>query len=255
MAAFDFAGDELTARKSWFFFDDEFVCLGAGITCPADAPVLTTLNQCHLRGQVAVRDGAMEKALPAGTHTIGKAGWVHHDGVGYVFPEPVALTVRTDPRPNSWKKINKRYPAKEGTVDVFAAWLDHGKAPKDASYRYVVVPGSARKDMTRYAKALPVKIVENTRSRQAVTHTKLKITGVAFYQKGTIALDDKLQLEVDQPCLVLVRIVGKKAELTVSDPRNRKTKVNVRVGKTRAVFDLPAKLLAGKSVAKTLDLK
>jgi len=35
LAACDFERDGLTARKSWFFFDDEIVCLGAGIMAAA----------------------------------------------------------------------------------------------------------------------------------------------------------------------------------------------------------------------------
>ncbi|HSH19084.1 MAG TPA: polysaccharide lyase family 8 super-sandwich domain-containing protein, partial [Draconibacterium sp.] len=50
-AAFDFRSphDPLVARKAWFFFDNEYVCLGAGISGRSDMPVATTLNQCLLR--------------------------------------------------------------------------------------------------------------------------------------------------------------------------------------------------------------
>ncbi|MCA1759457.1 MAG: chondroitin lyase, partial [Bacteroidales bacterium] len=55
-AAFDFRSphDPLIARKAWFFFDDEYVCLGAGISCRQQLPVVTTLNQCLLRGDVTL---------------------------------------------------------------------------------------------------------------------------------------------------------------------------------------------------------
>ena len=54
LAAFDLVRDGLTARKSWFFFDDEYACLGAGITCGSDNLVATTINQCNLVGDVLV---------------------------------------------------------------------------------------------------------------------------------------------------------------------------------------------------------
>jgi chondroitin AC lyase len=50
-AAFELDRDGLAARESWLFFDDEYACLGAGITCDSDGPVVTTLNQCHCRGR------------------------------------------------------------------------------------------------------------------------------------------------------------------------------------------------------------
>ena len=51
MAALDFKRDRVTARKSWVFFDDCVVALGADITCSGNAPVVTTLNQCRQNGE------------------------------------------------------------------------------------------------------------------------------------------------------------------------------------------------------------
>ena len=47
--------DSLKARKSWFFFDNEYVCLGTGINTTEDFPVATTLNQCLLNKGVVVK--------------------------------------------------------------------------------------------------------------------------------------------------------------------------------------------------------
>ncbi|NOR75404.1 MAG: chondroitin lyase, partial [Draconibacterium sp.] len=58
--AFDFKSprDPLIARKAWFFFDDEYICLGAGISCKnRELPVVTTINQCLLRDDVTVGYG------------------------------------------------------------------------------------------------------------------------------------------------------------------------------------------------------
>ena len=54
LAAMDFARGKLTAKKAWFFFDNEIVCLGAGLNCPTDFPVITSINQCLLKGDVLV---------------------------------------------------------------------------------------------------------------------------------------------------------------------------------------------------------
>ncbi|MDZ7606241.1 MAG: polysaccharide lyase family 8 super-sandwich domain-containing protein [Cyclobacteriaceae bacterium] len=54
---FDFKSphDPLCARKAWFFFDEEYVCLGTGISAKKELPVVTTLNQCLLHGEVMLR--------------------------------------------------------------------------------------------------------------------------------------------------------------------------------------------------------
>ncbi|MFD5457581.1 polysaccharide lyase family 8 super-sandwich domain-containing protein, partial [Streptomyces olivaceus] len=41
-------GSTLEARKSWFFLDDEVVCLGAGITCADGVPVETVVDNRNL---------------------------------------------------------------------------------------------------------------------------------------------------------------------------------------------------------------
>ena len=43
-----YADINTAAKKSWFFFDDEIICLGAGINSTAGVPVCTTINQCLL---------------------------------------------------------------------------------------------------------------------------------------------------------------------------------------------------------------
>ena len=44
------------ARKAWFCFDREVVCLGADIRCSTDKPVFTSVNQCLLHGKVHAGD-------------------------------------------------------------------------------------------------------------------------------------------------------------------------------------------------------
>ncbi len=55
-AAFDYIKkrDSLRARKSWFFFDNVYVCSGAGITSTSTFQVNTTMNQSLLSGDVYV---------------------------------------------------------------------------------------------------------------------------------------------------------------------------------------------------------
>ena len=53
LAVMELGRGGLRARKSWFYFDESFVCLGTGIGCDNEAgPVFTSLNQCLLRGLV-----------------------------------------------------------------------------------------------------------------------------------------------------------------------------------------------------------
>jgi chondroitin AC lyase len=88
VATFDFKSvhDSLTAHKSWFFFDKEYVCLGAGINAEADYPVATTINQCLLNKDVVAKSNAGTKTLQRGQHDLKGVSWIMHDSVAYLFP-------------------------------------------------------------------------------------------------------------------------------------------------------------------------
>jgi chondroitin AC lyase len=96
------AGTSIHAQKAWFFFDDEYVALGAGISSTKAVPVSTTLNQSLQKGDVIV-DG---RATPPGQRAMRDISWVLHDGVGYVFPGKAAAVVSTGARIGSWSEIN-----------------------------------------------------------------------------------------------------------------------------------------------------
>ena len=76
-AAFDFKSplDPLEAKKAWFLFDQEYVCLGAGIHATAPYPVATTLNQCFLKTGVTVLKGQQTSAVEPGTAYPQESRW------------------------------------------------------------------------------------------------------------------------------------------------------------------------------------
>src|SRR5687768_8085879 len=88
--AFDFRSphDLVQAKKSWFFFDEEYVCLGTGIRSEPNLPVATALNQSLLRGDVTLLQDGGSRTLASGDHELAGVKSIHHDKVGYIFPAP-----------------------------------------------------------------------------------------------------------------------------------------------------------------------
>jgi len=83
----------VTAKKSWFFFDDKIVALGSNIDCNASRkswfffsnPIHTTINQWPLSNPDAPLyvDG-IQKLLNFGdSATFSNVKWAHNDGIGY----------------------------------------------------------------------------------------------------------------------------------------------------------------------------
>ena len=210
---------EAESRKSWFFFDDEFVALGAGINYSGGHSVYTSINQCISPDDVVVRArSGQQRELDAGTEKLNDTAWVFHDRIGYVFfPDhgnPVYCGREKVSKDRS--RINRNH---SGTVtcDVFSLWIDHGIDPADDSYQYIVVPGVDVDELAEYSECIPVEVLNNDSKLQAVRHPKLGITGGVFYAPGALNVAD-LHLTVDSSCFLLLREMKEGVQLAVSHP-------------------------------------
>jgi chondroitin AC lyase len=222
-AVFDFESphDPLRARKAWFFFEDEFVCLGSGITAEGDFPVSTTLEQRLLQGEVWVRQRDTTRRLDQGRHELEAVSWVHHDHVAYLFPAPADLSVRNTTASGNWRRITHQSWAtdEEMQADVFALGFDHGFKPRNAEYQYIVLPNLDRAEVEAFRRRLPVQILSNSPSLQAVRHEGLGLIQAMFYEPGKVELSQGLSISVDRPCALMVRLSDNQLDrITVSDP-------------------------------------
>ncbi len=233
-AAFDFQSphDPLIARKAWFFFDDEFVCLGAGISCRQSLPVATTVNQCLLRGEVTVVANHSMKTLEKGEHELDNVEWIFQDGIGYVFPNPQKINVKNDVVSGSWWEINKQSNSSKNIVneEIFKLWINHGEEPSDASYAYIVVPATTTDVLAQSVSLNNIEILKNTTDIQAVMNKKLNIVQAVFYTAGEMDLTEKIRLVSNNPGIVIVKMNNNKiTEISVMDPTRQLWKYNLSV--------------------------
>ena len=233
-AAFDFKSphDPLVARKAWFVYDDEYVCLGAGISCKMKLPVVTTINQCLLRDDVTIFQENKKSVLEKGEKQIENIDWVFQDGIGYVFPKPTTATIKNSNASGSWWRINKQSdsPKDEVKLDVFKLWLDHGKRPSDESYEYIVVPATSIEKLEKNISKENIIIISNTPEIQAVKHNKLNICQMVFYKAGQVQVSNKINLKCDNPGIVMIKYDNEKIiEISVSDPNRELGKMHISV--------------------------
>lgn len=224
------------AKKSWYFFDNEVVCLGAGIQSTSTYPVHTTVNQCFLKGGILVDKGDKEETLANGSHTLQAPQWVLHDKIGYFFPqkEEVFLTAQT--QSGRWYDINTSKSKKEEKMDVFTLGINHGVGPKDGSYAYIVVPGkTSAQEIKAYQKKNAIEILSNNPKIQAVRNTKLNVWMVTFFEAGTFT-HKELSVTVDKPCILMIKdITSKSANLHIADPGQTQSPIQVelKIGKKK----------------------
>lgn len=274
--AFDFKSphDPLKARKSWFFFDEEYVCMGAGITSPANLNVVTTLNQCFLEDEIIVMANNKKIVQAGGEHKLDNVDWIYHNGVAYMLLQNSPVYLRNLPQSGSWYDISHQsYLSRENiSIPVFKLWLDHGQRPQNDTYQYIVVPGTNIEDLEKSPLHRDIIILSNTTEIQAVNHNKLGICQAIFYKAGETGISGKFKLITDNPGIVLLKTEeGRVTEITVSDPNrelgrfhllisgkhekigeNFLANWNEKTGMSHIAINLPQGVYAGRSVTVLL---
>jgi chondroitin AC lyase len=238
-AALDYVQDGVVAKKAWFFGANSVVCLGAGISGEAKAPIVTTINQCLLRGSIKLQQNGKVKSLKTTSGTTrANVEWVEHDGWRYVFPGGCTAHLKAGRVTGNWKQvfINPTTPKEDVTSNVFTLWLDHGNAPQDASYAYIILPTGENTTAT---------VVTNSPEAQAAQIDQ-GIFGVVFWRPGKVNLPGDRLVWVDQPCIVLVDTI--EHEAWIADPTQKLASIRLQVGELAQTIMLPTGGEAGKTV-------
>ncbi|KAF2330617.1 Ig-like domain-containing protein [Flavobacterium daemonense] len=260
-SAYAFNDYGVNARKSWFFFDDEVVCLGAAINATAAETINTTVNQCLLSGNVTVSSNGSTSVLSSGGvyNYNGNLQWALHGNVGYFFPQGGNLQLTNQTQTGNWRDINTGQANQSVSSNVFKLWFNHGVKPTNGSYAYIVAPNKTTvQDMQNYD-ASKIQIMTNSSDVQAVKHTGLNVWQLIFYT-GTTFTNGTVSVRVDKPCVVMLKNVGTaNVSVDVADPTQTNTNINVYldlpgIASTRLLAcTMPSAPYAGSSVSYTVN--
>jgi chondroitin AC lyase len=211
------SGIHTSARKSWFMFDDEIVCLGAGIHSDSPHNVCTTVNQCLLQDDVFVSAGDSCIRLDRGRHQFDRLSWIRHQGIGYFFDKASNIHIENEKKEGDWKTINNSYTGKPVEKEVLSIWIDHGGKPYGTGYAYTIVPAQPASGPLRYP-SNGIRILTNTSDLQAVGHQGLHLLGIVFHRAGTFTCD-RFSLKAGAGCVLLLSDMDKKnVNVYISDP-------------------------------------
>jgi len=184
----------LVGRKSWFMFDNEIVCLGAGITCGGPAEVHTTVENRRLGASPTNSfwvDGA-KIAYKSGWSTNQlSATWCALDGVaGYYFPGGATnLQATFAANSGSWSQINSGDSSTVTTDHYLELWFNHSLKPVNSAYAYVILPNMNATSVSNYALAPDIIVLTNTANIEAVKKPVLGIVAANFWTNGTYSAD------------------------------------------------------------------
>ena len=217
----------LTAKKSWFMFDDEIVALGSDIDSTDGIPVETVVENRMLNssGDNALTiDGASKTTELGWSETMPGTNWIHLAGntpgsdIGYYFPDKANVEGVREARTGAYSDIDKRAGASttEYTRNYLNLWLDHGINPSNAGYSYVLLPNKTSSQVGSYAQNPDIEILKNDENVQAVKEKELNIIGANFWNDtpetaGIITSNKKASVMTKEE-------TGENIEVSVSDP-------------------------------------
>jgi len=257
-------GVTLTGKKSWFMFDDEIVCLGAGITSTDNRPIETTLENRKLSSSGAnaftVNGNAQSTTLGstntlAGTTWAHLAGYVGGDDIGYYFPQAASITAVREARTGALSDIDEGASTTPITRNYLRMTFNHGSSPVNAAYQYVLLPGRSARSTGHYADQPQVTVLVNNTNVQAVTETTLGITAANFWTDTTQTAGI---ITANKKCSVLVRVDGAFIDVSVSDPTQANTgSITLQIAATGALVSADTRVTVTQtspSIAMTVNV-
>ena len=194
------------ARISYHFFGDKIVALGSNIENKvAEYPTETTVFQLAATNKDNL---SYWKSWEDNGHT-----YVDPNGVGYLVPQK-AHFIKAFPQVTVGERSTK--PTKGNWVSLV---IEHGKAPQNAEYEYMVKMNTSTAEMNKLAKKTGYEVLRKDKNAHIVKSNDLQITSYVLFEKPNSKLPGDVLTQTDHSCLAMVKKTAKnEIVLTVAQP-------------------------------------
>ena len=191
----------LNARKSWFCFTDEIVCLGAGITMTENRKAESVIENRKSKLAITI-DGAPRENKKGVELTHTNPSYMHLVGTGgYYFPD-----------------ANQSVCSFVSYDGYSMIYFNHGIAPTNASYSYVLLPGMSLDSTAAYAANPAIRVLRNDASVQAVFHQPTGVAGINFWDADTL-----YGIISDGPASIMLQQETNDLFIAISEPTWKRT--------------------------------
>ena len=229
---------DLKAKKSYFLFDDEIVCVGSDIDFSTrSGSVYTYVDNRELLEKGSINGSAVlgtEDLMVDGTllektnsfsqpKTYQNPTWIYAENFGgYYFPQGGKVGINKTYRVSTadGNDSNDDYNAyylgitpKTEQHSFYEIWLDHGSKPQNGTYSYVMLPEKTSAETAAYTQKPDVSILCATEKLHVIREHTLGITAMVFWEAGTYE-----GITVNAPCILMIREQTGKFTLSASDP-------------------------------------
>ena len=196
------------AHKSYFMLGDYMVALGAGITNSDPSQpgnIRTTIDQtAHTDSVYPYSDKGIKWVVQKNKFAYSVLP-EYQDKMHYLCERRKTDWIKRNASNRSQKELPQ-------TADIFHIWIDHGHAPVNDSYGYVVYAGKGEPKS-----GYPFKVLRNDMLVQAIESIDKKVIEAVFYHPNETLKASKDKVSVSTPCTVLIEKQDKKVQLTVTD--------------------------------------
>ena len=213
----------VSARNSWFMFDDEIVCLGNSLSSTNGRETIVENRRLGLYGNNPfTADGHLKPGMPGWSETLTNTSWAHLAGtspgadIGYYFPLPTTIKAGRESRSGRFYEINTTYGSTApSTANYLTLYLDHGSNATPATYQYVLLPSLSAARVAAYAAAPDITVVQNNNFSTAVRENTLGITAANFWRDSSSTVAG---ITCDHKASVILRNNGSVVDFGISDP-------------------------------------
>ena len=204
-------------KKTWFFFGDKIICLGSDISNgdvthntettlfqntmgdSTDTPIY--VNNVEVK-QFPYADTIMEKKTVYLTDTVGN---------GYIIPDANGLKIE---RKTNESKLNR------GVLTIgnsTVAYINHGKAPNNAGYEYMILPQTTIEELAATAENKGYEILKKNNSAHIVKNTDNDDIAYVLFESGSDFTYGNLK-SVTRPCIVMESKTDEGLKISFADP-------------------------------------
>ena len=212
-------------RKSYFCFGRRIVCLGSNINNNRSwRNTITTLFQVTLPGTSSpvTVDGSAKTGFPL-SQTLSKTSthWLR-DTYGTRYYVLAGNTIQVE-------KKSQTSPDQSGngvttTANYTNAYIDHGVAPKDGKYAYVVIPRTTDAAMAQFASNMSspstseFDILQQDASAHIIRENATGVTGYSLFEMNTNLTSNIYMKGNDVPCVAMLRVKDDTMTISVVNP-------------------------------------
>ena len=211
------------ANKSVFFFDNRIICLGSDIeNTNTDYNTETTLFQNYLNQEsesITFNKDEINQ-FPYKKTSQGKKNSLLTDNVGNSFYIPAANSVEVSKQLQHSKDQKKETPNKGNFT---TAVINHGKAPKGASYEYAILVQSNHNELVRFSKQMSKKkkaaytVLQKDNKAHIVRDHATATTAFALFEANT-KLNHAGLISISAPALVMIKDKKDSKVMSLCDP-------------------------------------